>query len=411
MARKRTNKQKAAERRATVSAPKGTVRSRVAGVVTQGASKVKEVLVGGTANLSVAPGPYQQIFRYSQLAVGTAGEGRLIGDIWSTFIADVTLQGMPPEAVTRLESLGAESVLNADGFAKSISGSMGEESFKAVKESHRMAKAALKGLGAKGVTGLAALDRGWKATLTEFAKEAEFANPNGKLLLERLGKLDPKLVAKAGSNQVLSVVAQRGEDPFWIRQFNKVFKRQNSAVLPAKMTQMVKDASGGVLPKMNKEVMAAVAKAGLGNSLGRKAVGVLGKSALGAAGTALFLGLEAKRTIDTLGRGDRAKAQSFAGFQALGAGSSTEAMRGIVDQQEQVARRKVVMQQFEPELFTDVVRALASGGKQSGSLTSTERRIGSDSRMGIQQGGGRSADDNMFLLDELFNQIGQAGGQ
>lgn len=407
MARK-TNKQKKAQRAAerATTAGRGKIRSRVAGV----AEKVTEVLVGD-ANQTVAPGAFQQIFRYSQLAVGEAGAGRNINDIWATFLDDMATQGMPRETIARLEALGGKTVLNADGFSKAITASMDADTLKAAKESHRFAKAAVRGLGKK-------VDLGpkWTELLDDFAKDANFADENGKRILAELRKLDPKTVARVGSNQALSVVARRGEDPFWVRQFNKLFKRQGTAVLPQKMVQMLKETNKGALPQVERGVVRALAKAspgvtkaGLAGGLGRGVVGALGKGALGAAGTGLFLGLEANRMAGILGRQGRADELALRGFQELGPSSSADFLRNIVDQQEQVARRKVTMQRFEPDLFNEVVRILGDTSQQPNSLTSTERRIGSDAQMGIQKRG-RSGEDVQFLLDQLFTQMSGAGG-
>jgi hypothetical protein len=67
------------------------------------------------------------------------------------------------------------------------------------------------------------------------------------------------------------------------------------------------------------------------------------------------------------------------------------------------------MQRFEPELFQEVVRILADTGQSTETLTSTERRIGSDPQQGVIRRG-RPGKDIQFLLDQLFNQMG-GGGQ
>ncbi|KKK64580.1 hypothetical protein LCGC14_2982760, partial [marine sediment metagenome] len=364
----------------------------------------------GTSNQAVAPGAFQQIFRYSQLAVGGAGAGRNINDIWATFLDDMTSQGVPQDAIARMESLGGKTVLNADGFPKAITAAMDADTLRTAKESHRLARAAIRGIKDP------KLSLSWGELLDDFAKEPEFTNPNGKRILAELRKLDPKTVARVGSNQALSVVARRGEDPFWMRQFNKLFRRQGTAVLPEKMVQMLRETNKGALPQIEKGVVAALAKtgegvtkAGLTGGLGRGALGVLGKGALGAAGTGLFLGLEANRITNILGRQGRADKLALEGFQELGPSSSADFLRGIVDQQEQVSRRKVVMQRFEPDLFNEVVRILGDTSQQPNSLTSTERRIGSDAQMGVERRG-RSGEDVQFLLDQLFTQVSNSGG-
>lgn len=407
---RQTNKQKKAERRANAGRPV-KARSRVASA----AAKVKEVLQG-TPNPAAAPGAYQQIFRYSQLAVGAAGADRNINDIWATFLDDMTSQGMPQESIARLEQLGGKTILNADGIPKSITEALPDaDSLKAVKESHKMAKAAVLGI-TGGKTGIKNLDLSWSELLDEFAKDADFATDDGKRIIAELRKLDPKMVAKVGSNQTLSIMARRGDDPFWTKQFNKVFKRQNTAVLPSKMVNMLRETNKGLMPKVSKETIAALVSGGgattksLTGGIGRKAIGLLGKGVMGAAGTGLFLGIEANRMIGILGREGRARKMAELGIAGLGPSSSVEFLRDRVDKQEQASRRKMTMQKFEPQMFNDVVRILSDSGDNRDTLTSTERRIGKDAQMGIQRRG-RSSEDVKFLLDQLFNQMGDTGGQ
>ncbi len=406
---RRTNKQKAAERRANAGKPKKTIRSRVAAGVTKVASVVE-----GTPVEAIAPGAYQQVFRYAKLSVGEGGLGN-INDIWATFLEDMELLQVPEETVSRLRSLGGEEVLNAKGFDKSVVAAVDDVTLKTMKESHRLAKGAVAGLtkGATG-TGIKALDIDWQGMLDDFAKDPEFANPEGKRIIAELRKVDNNVVRKIGAKQTLSVLADRGDDPFWLKQFNKITKRQNTAVLPRGMQDMLKEASGGALPKIAKGSKAALkasgaAGAGLIGGLGRKAVGLLGKTKLGAGLGVLGLGFEAHRLATIGGRQGRADKQALQGFQETGPTSSLEFLRNETDIQEQISRRQVVLQQHEPQLFQDVVRLLGDN-QQEGSLTSTERRIGSNAQEGAASRG-RSEDDVKFLMQQFFSQVAGSRGQ
>lgn len=354
----------------------------------------------GTPNISEAPGGYRRFFRFSQLAHGTAGSGRKIEDIWSTFLQELDDMQIPPEARSRIESLGAKKIFGKEGLGKGVTASlkgMGKENFRIVKEIRAAAMAAVGGVSDE------SLGKQWKALLKSLADDPAF----DKGLLDQLRKVDPRVVARVGSNQTLSVLASRGDDPFVVKMFNKAFKRPGAPKLPAGVTEALEQANAGSLPKVSGVAGKELAKAGIkGPGLGKKLLGLTGKSGIGLAGVGLFAGLEANRLAGILGRESRAKKLALTGFPGLGPASSVDYLRNIVGQQEAVARRKVTMQQFEPELFQEVVRTLSDTGASQNTLTSTERRIGSDAKLGVDRRG-RSADDVQFLLDQLFSQMGQ----
>jgi hypothetical protein len=360
----------------------------------------------GTANVSEAPGAFRRLFRFSQLSVGAAGTvERSADDIWATFLQDMDDIGVPSEARTRIESLGAKHLLGKKGFPKSVTELLDSNNLREAKEGLNAARAAMKGAKPE------QLVTKWTELLDDLAKDAQFDTPDGKRILKELRAVDPKVVARVGSNQALSVLARRGEDPFWVRQFNRLFKRENAAVLPQGVTDMLKQTNQGKLPKVAGTTAKALEKGGLatGAGFGRKAAGFLGKGALGAAGIGAIAAFEGHRAFKILGRENRAKKLALSGFSGLGPSSSVDFLRDIVDKQEQVARRKVTMQRFEPELFDEVVRVLSDTGQSNNTLTSTERRIGSDNQLGAQRRG-RSGEDVQFLLDQLFSQMG-GGGQ
>lgn len=359
----------------------------------------------GTANLSEAPGAFRRMFRFSQLSVGTAGAGRSIDDIWATFLNEMDDLKIGDEARSRMESLGPRHLLGKKGFPKSVTGVMEMGVLREAKETLTAARAALKGVEP------GQLVTKWGEMLDDLAKDEMFQTPDGRRILKELRAVDPKVVARVGSNQALSVLARRGEDPFFLRQFNRLFKREGTAVLPQGMQEMLKMANKGKLPKVAGATVRALEKGGLaaGAGLGRKAVGLLGKTGLGAAGIGVIGAMEAHRAFKILGREGRAKKLALQGFEGLGPSSSVDFLRDIVDKQETVARRKVTMQKFEPELFQEVVRMLSDTGQSPNTLTSTERRIGADAQLGVQRRG-RSGEDVRFLLDQLFSQMG-GGGQ
>jgi hypothetical protein len=359
----------------------------------------------GTANISEAPDALRRLLRFSQLSVGTAGAGRNIDDIWATFLNELDDLGVPAEARERIESLGAKRLLGKTGFPKSVTGVMGKENLVEAKEALKAARAATRGVKPE------QLVTKWSELLDDLAKQGEFQTADGRRILKELRAVDPRVVAKVGSNQALSVLARRGEDPFWMRQYSRLFKRESTAVLPEGMQGLIKQVSGGKLPKAAGSTIKALEAGGLatGTSVGRKAVGLLGKTGLGALGIGVIGALEVNRAAGILGREGRARKLALQGFEGLGPSSSVGFLRDIVNKQEQVARRKVTMQQFEPELFQEVVRMLSDTGQSPNTLTSTERRIGADAQLGVQRRG-RSGEDVQFLLDQLFSQMG-GGGQ
>lgn len=354
----------------------------------------------GTPNLTEAPGGMRRFFRFSQLAVGSAGKDRKIEDIWATFLRELEDLGIPEEARSRIQSLGAKKVFGKSGLPKSVASVLDKPNLDIVKEVQKAARTATKGINES------TLSKMWPQILSQWEKEGHFAGAEGARMLEELKKVNPKTVARVGSNQVMSALARRGDEPFVVKMFNSALKRPSLPKLPEGITETLKQASGGKLPKVARGTGAALTAEGVGGmGFGRKLLGATGKGALGFGATALFAGLEAKRAAGILGRESRAKKLALQGFQSLGPASSVEFLRDIVQKQESVARRKAVMQQFEPELFQDIVRTLADTGQSKNTLTSTERRIGSSAQAGAVNRG-RSPEDVKFLLDQLFSQMG-----
>ncbi len=354
----------------------------------------------GVANIADAPGGYRRFFRLSQLSAGVAGEGRKIEDIWATFLQELDDMGVPEATRSRLESLGPRKVFGPKGLGKSVTLGLDKKNFRVVRETLAVAKGATRGHKP------AFIREEWSRLLKSFASDERFAGPEGARLLEELRKVDPPVVAKGGGNQAMSALVRRGEDPFVVRMFNKTFRRPNSPILPEGIEATLKAANAGKLPAVSAAASKALTAGGLSlGGVGRKIAGIAGKGALGPASVAIGLGFEAKRAANILGRPARARQQALQGLAGQGPTSSADFLRSMVGQQEAIARRQVVMQKFEPDLWQEVVRVLSDTGGTPGTLTSTERRIGSDEQIGIARRG-RSSEDMKVLLDELFNQMG-----
>lgn len=372
--------------------------------------KVKKVVVPatveiGTPNIVEAPGGLRRFFRFSQLATGQAGGVRNIEDIWATVLQELEDAGVPQEARSRLKDIGARAAFKdttrLEGAISKLAG--GKENVAIIKETLAAGRAATVGFSE------AELATQVKSALDLLAKEPAMDSDDGRRIIAELRKAKPSAIAKASVNQTISALSSRGDDPFVVSMYRKVLKKSSTARLPVSIEETLSKVSGGALPKVTTATRTALAGevAGVGTaaSAARKGLGFLGKSALGAAGLAAGVFFEGKRALDILGRGERAKKQAFKGFEELGASSNVGYLRDTVRQQEAVARRKMVMQQFEPELFQDIIRTLNDTGPSRETLTSTERRIGAEARVGGKQQG-RSPEDVEFLLDQLFRQMG-----
>lgn len=363
----------------------------------------------GTPNLSEAPGGLRRFFRFSQLAVGEAGAGRKIEDIWATLLRELEDAGVPAEARSRLESLGAKNVLNrGTRLHESVAKLAGnKENVQIIKETVGAARSATRGIPAATLeaeiqSAFKILEKDGTSEVKEIMKELRAAH-----------KANPSLLPRVGANQQLSALASRGDDPFVARMYNKMLKKTPAARLPEGIVETLKQATGGKLPKVAAATRAGLTEAGVkgvsaGASAARTGLGFLGKSALGTAGIGIVAALEIGRAKKIIGREGRAKEAALQGFQEVGASSSVDFLRDTVRQQEALARRKMVMQQFEPDLFHEVIRVLSDTGQSKETLTSSERRIGSDARLpasGFRRGGREPADVE-FLLDQLFAQMG-----
>lgn len=362
-------------------------------------------VVPGIANVAEAPGGLRRFFRFSQLAVGEAGGTRNIEDIWATVLRELEDAGVPVEARSRIESMGAKNIINrGDRLPQSVVKlAGGGENVRIIKDTMKAAQSATKGVSTE------ALEKQVGGFLDLLAKEPSLQNENGRRIIAELRKASPQSIARAGANQTISVLSRRGADPFVVSLYRKALKKTPTVRVPEVIETALKEASEGKLPKVTGVARAAlkgeVAGAGGMAAAARKGLGFLGRSKLGALGTGVFAALEIGRARDILGRGERAKKMALQGFQEAGPSSSVEFLRDTVRQQEAIARRKTVMQQFEPDLFNEIIRVLSDTGASKETLTSTERRIGSHAQTGAAARG-RDPKDVEFLLDMLFGQLG-----
>jgi hypothetical protein len=321
-------------------------------------------------------------------------------DIWATVLNELEDLEIPAEARDRLKELGPEKILG--GKAAGIPASVatvagGKDKVRAIKEVQELARTALRGKTAGQLTSE------WKQFLGNVGKLDEFSTPEGARLLKELRAADPAVMARIGAAPATSVLIERGGDPFIQRMANKVLGREGLGKVPESFKLALDKAGLSKAPKGAAKALrgAGVKGLGLGGKLGR----IAGRGPLGVGLGAAVLGFEAMRIADITGRGERAKKQALQGFQEGGPTSSMEFLRAQVNQQEALSRRKVVLQQFEPELFHEVARALGEAGRGATGLTSTERRIGASPDQGVAPQG-RSNEDTNLLLNEFFKQLG-----
>ena len=395
-------KKKKKQRRATRSRPSANIEIAEAVSVTS----------PGKINLPDAPGGYRQLLRYSQLSIGTAGVDRNISDVWATFLDDMKDLGVPDPAIERMRRLGPDKVLGGGskrGFNKSITALLDEPQLKQMRLSLVQARNAVRGVPDT------VLSSEMDQLINIMSKDPQFQTPEGRRILAEIKKPENrKLLAKVGANQGMSVLSRRGDDPWWTQKFNQLFKRKNTAVLPDEFQDLVKRAGKGTiaapLTKATKSAMAAGGAAGtsLLGGAGRKALGMLGKTAGGALGIGALAYFEGSRMIDILGRPARAEKMARTGYEGLGGNTSVGYLRKQIADQELVARRKLTMQKYEPEMWHEMIRTLSQSGQRQPTLTQTERRIGARKEMGAAQTG-RSKEEMTFLLDQMFNQMGSGG--
>ena len=203
-----------------------------------------------------------------------------------------------------------------------------------------------------------------------------------------------------------------------MRGTNKALAERLKVVDPEMVIRAVRGGSfsGGPPPATPATALAA---RGGGGPLA-KVAGAAGGAAKALPGAAkrgvgrLVGGVAAGAGLDLLFRGvaglpfreGHARNKAVEGFAAMGKASSAAALSAIVRQQELAARRKMVLQNFEPELFNQMLTALAMNDRAPSAVTATERQIGGSYE---EQLPARKSDkDVKFLLDQLMNELSGA---
>lgn len=184
-----------------------------------------------------------------------------------------------------------------------------------------------------------------------------------------------------------------------IRAQLKQLKRTNPT-----MAKAVKKVPVGKLEEMaaaiaSKTVPAAEAVAETAVKAGKGIGRIAGPLGLGAG---FLMPLFSASPVTLAGRHGKAREMAVKGFAALGASSSSEALSAIVNQQETAARRQIVMQTYEPDMFNQVLNILANTGAAPSSITSSERQIGSNVEKAMPSR--RPDKDIHFLLDQLLKE-------
>lgn len=202
-------------------------------------------------------------------------------------------------------------------------------------------------------------------------------------------EIDAQIKALRKSNPELATALERipRKDIVHLAKIRMSQQKPNKTVLPSSGKTLVTPPPGG-------EVMEQVAKKGL--SKGMKIAGGAGLVA------GALMPMFSASPLTLPGRQGKARDLAVKGFSALGASSSATALAEIVRQQELAARRQIVMQTYEPDMFNQVLNVLAGTGAAPSALTSSERQIGSNTERPLPAR--RPDKDIKFLLDQLMNE-------
>lgn len=368
-----------------------------------GARRVTGGVAGGEAlpQEVLAPAGLRRLLRFGRLGLAS---GRNVDDIFALLLRDLRDVGVPEEAVVRLESLGPNVLRSGTVPAAVTKLAGGPANVREIQSSLRMARSATKGF--TGSTLKSAYD-----DFLKILRAAGADHPDTGRVIAEIEKLGPKGLSKVGATTTLSALVRRGPDPVAMRIYQRVAQKAPTPTLSEGVKQVLTQVGEGKVPAVPGAARSELAKAGVSGvgKLARVARGagraLTGTSpwgaAIGAVATTAFVG---PRVMERLGRGKRARQAAMAGFGQLGPSSSPEFLKNIVDQQEAVTRRQVVLSRYEPELFNRILQVLADQGQQPGALTASERQIGTP--VGAGYTGRRSAREVEFLLDQLLRQLG-----
>lgn len=345
-----------------------------------------------------APGILRRLLRFSQLA-GTNRKGKT-AEILDLLLKDMKDSGIPQTAIERMEQMGDKLLKfkGSKGVPKSISALAGSaENSKLIEASLSAARAAHEGFKPTDLKGA------FDSLLNGLRESGESED-----LIAQIRKIGPDRLSKVGAVQATSALARRGKDPFVTTLFNKVIKKAPTPQVGQALTDALKQVGEGAIPKVAAGTEAALAEAGVAGGstlakLGRGAARTLGEGPVGfGLSTVLPAFMIGKSLYNSSGKTARAKEMAIKGFQQLGGNSSANVMAELVKQQEMAARRKIVLQSFEPDMFHQTLNALADTGQGQPSLTDTERRIGANQEQALPTR--RSDTDIKFLLDQLVSE-------
>lgn len=337
----------------------------------------------------------ESLFRLAQFGAKKLGPGK-VDDILAWLSGEWAAKGIPAKAIEKLEKAGKKALTSSTAdLAKGINAfAGGAENASFMRETLGLARASYAGLKPQ-------LSKGSFHELLQ-AAEAAGADPR---VIEGIRKVGLDKIREIGVAQPMSAYARR-KDPFIIDMYRKITKKAPPKV-GAEIETLLKQGSDE-LPEAAAGAAALKAANALGFTRGeRLAAGAArtfgGETGLGTAVQVGLPGLLFGGQIAS-GIGAKGRAQDLAvqGFQALGGTTSSAVLAEIVKQQETASRRQMVLQTYEPQLFTRVLDALSQTGGGPSSLTTSEREIGRASQTPLPAR--RPDNDVKFLLDQLLNE-------
>jgi len=346
------------------------------------------------------PGKLDAFLKMSSFALGKLPKQGVerVEALMTVMAEDLTAKGIPEAAISRLTQIGKSLFRKGEGVPKSVKALAGSlENSKAIEDSLGMARAAWRGLSPKD------LKSQWNSLLQTM--ESSGVSPR---VIEGMKKLSPEEVARIGAGQTMSAFDRLGPDPFAIQMYRKILgKGTTTKRQAAAFKELLGEGVEEVSSKTTKALTAAGVPGFTGAAkLGREVAGATtGYSPLGAGigvGLPAFFSMRGRTELDPA----EARTQAVNGFMALGGTSSSAVLNEVVKQQELAARRQMVLQGHDPQLFSRVLGVLADTGQGSGALTASERQIGTQVHQ--TPPGRRSDNDVQFLLDQLLQ---EASGQ
>lgn len=308
------------------------------------------------------------------------------------------LEGMPPEAIAEVQKIGT-SIFGKGSPSKSLSKLLDPEHMDSFEQTLGLARAAGKGYDDK------AHKKVLKSLLSQLQKDG--VDPQ---ILGEIKKVGVKGLAAAGPARIVQALGERGPDPMIA---SLVYKASGKAPTP-QLAEVFKNVATEEVPALQgaagraagKATTKALSEAGTrGFTTGSKTLRAA--KLVPKLGTALGIigGItSAKQAYDLLVGNDKmARAAAMSPVTATNQPlAPMDMIRQILGEKEAIARRKVVMNQYEPELTQQVLRSLA-GSPAPSSLGSSEFALGTVP----QKEGMKSTADVSKLLDALLAEMGK----